>query len=186
MLTYCTNRALQLYNAAIAAAQTNQNPVLPIGERQLAPYCRNARQLALLAMPGNPVAFVRDCITPAQVRAMLTPHINELLIQSYGILVEDFCGECCRRGLTPFPDCRRVEGQFGNSCGNCKWRDHGIRCVRSDRPCRISRRCNSPPPPVSPDESPTPPPSAAPRVFDGRSGSRCVSSGSAAAPIVID
>ncbi|KAM0123306.1 hypothetical protein ACHAP3_011236, partial [Botrytis cinerea] len=172
--------ALQLYDAANALAQPNQNPVLPIGGRELAPYCHNALQLAVLAMPGHPVPFVRNRITPAQVRSMRASYINGLLIQSRGVLVEGSCGECRRRGLTPFPECRRVEGHFGNSCGNCKWRDHGIRCVRSDRPrAGPAGRPNPPPPPrASPDRSPTPPPSAKKPLLLG--------SGSAEEPLVVD
>ncbi|KAF5876173.1 uncharacterized protein Bfra_002575 [Botrytis fragariae] len=164
-------------NAACVQAQPNRNSVLPIGGQQLAPYCHNALQLALLAMPGNPVLFVRNSITTAEVESMQAPYINGLLIQSRGILVEDSCGECRRHGLRPFPDCRRVEGHFDNSCGNCKWRDHGILCVRSDRSHSgpVSRQRNPPslhsraspersltPPPhhASPDRSPTSPPSA--------------------------
>ncbi|KAM0127187.1 hypothetical protein ACHAO1_009667 [Botrytis cinerea] len=156
--------ALQMYKAACAQAQPNRNPVLHISGRQLAPDCQNALQLALLAMLGNPVSFVRDSITTAEVESMQAQYINGLLIQSRGILVEDSCGECRRHGLRPFPDCRRVEGHFGNSCGNCEWRDHGIRCVRSDRShsSPASRRRNPLPLPsrASPDRSLTPPPSA--------------------------
>ena len=40
------------------------------------------------------------------------------------------CRECQRLGLdrTVFPECRRIQGQFGGCCGNCKWPDHGARC----------------------------------------------------------
>ncbi|TGO31512.1 hypothetical protein BHYA_0615g00010 [Botrytis hyacinthi] len=181
--------ALQLYNAANAAAAANQNPVLLIGGQALAQYCHNSLQLALLAMPGNDVAYVRGRITPAQVRTMRSSYINGMLIQSRGILVEGSCGECRRRGLTPFPDCRRVPGHFGNSCGNCKWRDHGIRCVRSDRPRAgpAGRGCRPPPPPrASPDRSPTPPPSAAAKSSGGRKRPLLLGSGSAEEPLIVD
>ncbi|OJD12499.1 hypothetical protein ACJ73_09342 [Blastomyces percursus] len=36
-------------------------------------------------------------------------------------------------GLRPFPECRRLPEHFRGACGNCKWRDHAIRCsVRED------------------------------------------------------
>lgn len=30
--------------------------------------------------------------------------------------------------MRPFPECRLVQGHFGDACGNCKWRDHAARC----------------------------------------------------------
>ncbi|KAF7894996.1 hypothetical protein EAF00_006810 [Botryotinia globosa] len=58
--------ALQLYNVANAAAADNENSILPIGGLALTNYCHNSLQLALLAMPGNDIAYVRHRITPAQ------------------------------------------------------------------------------------------------------------------------
>ncbi|KAF5877802.1 uncharacterized protein Bfra_002170 [Botrytis fragariae] len=193
--------ALQTYNAACAQAQPSRNPVLHISGRQLAPDCHNAPQLALLAMLGNPVSFVRDSITTAEVESMQAQCINGLLIQSRGILVENSCGECRLHGLRPFPDCRRVESHFGNSCGNCEWRDHGNRCVRSDRshsspasrrrnplplPSRESpNRSLTPPPHASPDRSPTPPPSAD-HKSSGRRETLLLHGASEDQPLIVD
>ncbi|EDN05524.1 predicted protein [Histoplasma mississippiense (nom. inval.)] len=37
--------------------------------------------------------------------------------------------ECSSRSSA---ECRRLPGHFGGACGNCKWRDHAIRCSERD------------------------------------------------------
>jgi hypothetical protein len=79
-------------------------------------------------MPGRDVVFVRNAFTPGQLGTHRPSYVNALLIQRAGVLVPAGCNECQRRGLTPFPECRRIVGHFGSACGNCKWRDHAARC----------------------------------------------------------
>jgi hypothetical protein len=124
-------RALVLFNAvnaALAVANANAHPMLIIGGQQLGPLCHNALQQTVLAMPGRDVAFVQGRITPQQLMTHRPSYVNALLIQSRGVVRAVPCAECSRRGLTPFPDCASVQGHFGGSCGNCKWRDHAARC----------------------------------------------------------
>ena len=35
--------------------------------------------------------------------------------------------------MRPFLECRVAAGHFANACGNCKWRDHGIRCDAKEK-----------------------------------------------------
>lgn len=47
------------------------------------------------------------------------------IIQRSGRRVSGGCNRCrTNAGFSPFPVCRFIRGEFGNSCGNCKWRDH--------------------------------------------------------------
>ena len=101
---------------------------LVVGGQQLAPACHNAAQRAVLALPGRDIAFVRGRITPVQLGSHRPSYVNAVLIQSRGRTRAVRCTECRRRGLTPFPECRRLRGHFGGCCANCKWRDHGARC----------------------------------------------------------
>lgn len=103
-------------------------PVLFVSGQQLAALCHNARQRAVLALPGRDLPIVRDAITPQQVATHRPSYVNAILIQRAGVLIPGACWECRRRGLRPFPECRFVRGHFGSACGNCKWRDHGARC----------------------------------------------------------
>ncbi|KAJ8062712.1 hypothetical protein OCU04_009232 [Sclerotinia nivalis] len=124
-----------LYNATLAAVRADQNPVLFIDEQQLLPFCHNPLQLALIVLPGRSVPFVRNRISPAQVRTMHPLYINVLLIQSCGRIVPNRCRACRRRGLMPFLECRRVAGYFRGCCGNCKWYNHVVCCsVREGGP----------------------------------------------------
>ncbi|KAF2228379.1 hypothetical protein EV356DRAFT_581615 [Viridothelium virens] len=50
------------------------------------------------------------------------------------------CNDCARKGLHPFPECRRVRGHFGGCCANCKWQDHAKSCRWPQAP--------PPPPPL--------------------------------------
>ncbi|KAF1814162.1 hypothetical protein P152DRAFT_412723, partial [Eremomyces bilateralis CBS 781.70] len=63
-----------------------------------------------------------------QILSHRPSYINAILIQSRGTAAPTACTECVRRGLTPFPECRRAIAHFSDCCGNCKWRDHGTRC----------------------------------------------------------
>jgi hypothetical protein len=127
-------RALVLYDAALAAANAGQNPVLAVGQQQMATFVHNTVGRAVLALPGQDVEFVRDSITPDQVGSHRPSYINAILIQSRGAAAQPACGACAaaRPGLRPFPECRRVAGHFGGACANCKWRDHGSRCSVRD------------------------------------------------------
>lgn len=160
--------ALVLYNAydaALTLAEGEEIPVLLVGGQQLASYAHNAMQRALVALPGRHIAFVRDAITPDQIRSQRPSYINAILVQSRGRQPPAPCTACAavRPGLRPFPQCRRVRGYFDGACANCKWRDHASRCsVRDeeygeeegDAPSpppyeddRVRRRSRSPPPP---------------------------------------
>ncbi|KAJ8061334.1 hypothetical protein OCU04_010397 [Sclerotinia nivalis] len=109
-----------LYNTVFVVVRTDQNPVLFIGGQQLLPFCYNPLQLALIALPGCSVPFVRNRISSAQVRTMHPSYINMLLIQSRGRIVPNRCCTYRRRGLMPFLECHRVAGHFCSCCGNCK------------------------------------------------------------------
>jgi hypothetical protein len=86
----------------------------------------------VLALPGHDVPFLVGRISVAQVASQRQSYINGLLIQSRGAVRGRRCTNCERGGLSPFPSCRRLFGHFGNACGNCKWRDHAIRCTDPD------------------------------------------------------
>lgn len=133
-------RALQLHNPA-AAANT-----LFVAQQQLAPACHTNQQRTILAMPGQDVLFVPNAITPAQVAPHCPSYINAILIQRSGTVNAMTCRECVRREMRPFPNCTSIAGQFGNSRGNCKWRDHAARC-RPPTP--------SPSPSLSPSSGPS-------------------------------
>jgi Protein of unknown function (DUF3716) len=80
-------------------------------------------------MPGQDVSYVPGAITPAQVMTHRPSYVNAILIQRAGILVPGGCNRCrSGAGFSPFPECRYIPGEFGNACGNCKWRDHAARC----------------------------------------------------------
>jgi hypothetical protein len=132
-LTDCVLRnALVLYNAVQAAENAGQVGLhlrLVVGGNQLAPLCHTAAQHRVLAMPGQNVLYVPGKITLDQVSTHRPSYINAILIQRAGILVPNGCNRCrSGAGFTPFPECRYIPGEFGNACGNCKWRDHAARC----------------------------------------------------------
>jgi len=79
-------------------------------------------------MPGLDVQFVQGRIFPRQIISQRPSYINAILIQSRGIYVRRGCTECRRRGMTPFPICIQLPDYFDGCCGNCKWRDHAVRC----------------------------------------------------------
>ena len=55
-------------------------------------------------------------------------YLNAILIQSRGRAGKT-CLDCARNpNRGPFVECRRARGHFDGCCGNCKWRDHAIRC----------------------------------------------------------
>jgi len=120
-----------LYNAYVAAlvcVDADVNSVLEVGQQQLASYAHFSQTMAIFALLGDNVPFVRNRITPQQVRTHQLSYINAILIQSRGMLVPDGCTDCQERGMTLFPECRRTPGHFGECCGNCKWRDHAAHC----------------------------------------------------------
>ena len=152
------DRALVLYNAALAGAPAGQNPVLSVGQQQMRGFVHAPGQIAILALPGVDVEFVRGAITTAQIVSHRPSYINAILIQSRGQPANPGCLQCRnpRIGLRPFPECRAAPGHFGGACANCKWRDHGAACslVRGDpgddggndrgEPPRGGRRSRSP------------------------------------------
>lgn len=120
-----------------AAAQPN---TLFVAQQQLASFCHNNIQRAVLALPGRDVQYTANTIQPYQLAAHRPSYINAILIQSRGVVSLVPCTECTRRGSSPFLDCTKLAGHFGGSCGACKWRDH-------------SSRCRSPSPSPSPESS---------------------------------
>jgi len=106
-------------NAALAAPA----PRLLVGGQQLASFCHNDLQRAVLALPGRDVRIVRGGITPNQVGSHRPSYINAILIQSRGDarVGNDACITCRtapNRG--PFPFCCSLPGHFGGCCSNCK------------------------------------------------------------------
>ncbi len=151
---------LVIYNAALnaALANPNQNPVLTVAQRQLAPYAHSPQARGVLCLPEQDVEFVRERISPTQIGSHRPSYINAILIQSGDQAAPNLCIACSqpRPGLNPFPYCRHVVRHFGGACGNCKWRDHASRCSVRDAVMR------PPPPPSSP---PPPPPPLSPPLF---------------------
>ena len=110
-----------------------QNPVLPIGGQQLAPYVHTHIGQQLLARPGAPVPFVRGSISTQQIKQHRPSYINALLIQSRGIALAQPCMNCrSRQAMYPFTECRHVPGAFSGACGNCKWPGHARQCSVQD------------------------------------------------------
>jgi hypothetical protein len=90
----------------------------------------NNLQQAILALPGRDVPYVPGSITQAQIASNRASYINGVLIQRAGVVhPQGNCLNCQRRGLRPFPECRRTQGHFGGCCGNCKWREHAAQCL---------------------------------------------------------
>jgi Protein of unknown function (DUF3716) len=108
----------------------------------LAPFARNVRQQAVLALPGINVAItVGGPVTAQRIFGMRASYINALLIQSHGVIVANCTS--CQAALAaghplPFPQCRRLTGHFGGACGNCKWPDHAARCSVRDQDSELS------------------------------------------------
>jgi hypothetical protein len=99
-------QALVLYNAAVAAANTTAaNPVLVVGQQQMASFVHSTMGRAVLVLPGQDVEFVRGSITPTQVGSHRPSYINAILIQSRGTAMQPACEACTatRPGLRPFP-----------------------------------------------------------------------------------
>ena len=120
--------------ALVQADFNNQRfPILPVGQQQLAFFCHNALQLAVLTLPGRDVKFVYGRIFPYQLGSHRPSYVNAILIQSRGRVGTGPCSACASTPMpTPFPKCRRLPGHFGGACGNCKWRDHAARCSVRD------------------------------------------------------
>ncbi|KAL2377819.1 hypothetical protein RJ035_007609, partial [Blastomyces gilchristii] len=107
--------------------------VLFVSGQQLSPFAHSPQARAVLALPGQDVLFVRGSMSEHQVRSHRPSYVNAILIQSRGRVEVQACSACrSSSGLRPFPECRRVPGHFGGACGNCKWRDHAIRCSVRD------------------------------------------------------
>jgi len=94
--------------------------ILIVAGQQMAPACHNNLQRTCLALVGSDVLFVVGRVRPEQLRTMRPSYINAILIQRSGTLVPGGCSECQRRGLTPFPECRRTLGHFRDAYGNYK------------------------------------------------------------------
>ncbi|KAI8963487.1 hypothetical protein F5Y11DRAFT_319391 [Daldinia sp. FL1419] len=113
--------------------------LLPIGGQEMAPYCFNKVQRAILAMPGSSVIVVRGSIRPGQVITARPSYVNALLIASRGVAVPMPCQACQEQSVRypdgysrPFPVCIKLPGYFGGCCAGCKFRDHAIRCDVQD------------------------------------------------------
>jgi hypothetical protein len=119
-----------LYN--LAAVAVAQGWVLVwVGAQELAPFCHNDLQQAVLVCLGQDVLIVQDTIWPQQLLTQRPSYVNSLLIQCARTLVPRGCNQCylpCP-GLWLFLECCILYSHFGDSCGNCKWQDHGIHCV---------------------------------------------------------
>ncbi|KAH7034783.1 uncharacterized protein B0I36DRAFT_84130, partial [Microdochium trichocladiopsis] len=142
------------------AVQIGASTVFCAGQ-ELAPFCHTAAQRGALALPGNPVAFVRSSVTAAQVATARPSYINALLIQSRGTASGRPCSACRRTMSTsqdglarPFPNCVRLPGFWSGACGNCKWRDHGARCNAQNGDDGDDNDDDSPPPPPRPPSPP--------------------------------
>ena len=111
------------------AAQSQGFQYLWVAGQQLAPFCHSGLSWATLALPGQDVLIVQGAIRPGQIRSNRPSYVNAVLIQRAGALYPGTCAECRRRPrMWPFPECRVLRGHFGDSCGNCKWRDYARRC----------------------------------------------------------
>ncbi|EDN08837.1 predicted protein [Histoplasma mississippiense (nom. inval.)] len=131
-LSYKDNRgALSLLGLS---GPQSPHRILFVADQQLSPFTHSPQSRAVLALPGQDVPFVRGSMTELQVRSHRPSYINAILIQSRGRTEPHACLACrsAHPGLRPFPECRRLPGHFGGACGNCKWRDHAIRCSVRD------------------------------------------------------
>ncbi|KAF5634250.1 zinc finger zas1 [Fusarium sp. NRRL 52700] len=106
-----------------------------VSQRELARYTKNSLQHDVLDLPGMPVTFMNGRVRWGQILGMRDGYINALLIQSRGTRAAVPCASCAKAMekdrasyANPFPSCIRLPGHFGGSCGNCKWRDHALRC----------------------------------------------------------
>ncbi|KAI8957881.1 hypothetical protein F5Y11DRAFT_338005 [Daldinia sp. FL1419] len=113
--------------------------LLPIGGQEMAPYCFNKVQRAILALPGWSVIVVRGSISPGQVITSRPSYVNALLIASRGVAAPRPCRACQEQSVRypdsysrPFPVCIKLRGYFGGCCAGCKFRDHAIRCDIQD------------------------------------------------------
>lgn len=107
--------------------------IIFVAGQQLSPFAHSRQARAALALPGQDVPFVRGSMNEHQVLTQRPSYINAILIQSRGRPEMQACTACRGGpGLHPFPQCSRLPGHFGGACGNCKWRDHTIRCSVQD------------------------------------------------------
>ena len=130
--------------------------MLQVGNQELAGFCHARPSLAVLALPGQDVPFVLGAITANQIGSHRQSYVNAILIKSRGRAVQTACDQCLgRRGLRPFPECRRLPGHFGGCCANCKWPDHAVRCsLYGDDGADSGDPDNRLPPPRSRSRSP--------------------------------
>ncbi|OTA95620.1 hypothetical protein M434DRAFT_9675 [Hypoxylon sp. CO27-5] len=113
--------------------------LLSIGGQELAPWCHNALQRAVLELLGRWVIIVRGSLRARQIASMRDSYVNALLIASRGGAVPRPCRACRQQALLypdgysrPFPVCTKLRGHFGGSCASCKFRDHAARCTVRD------------------------------------------------------
>jgi hypothetical protein len=109
------------------------------GRQELAEFCHNNMQRAVLGLPGRDVVFVRARVREDQLRSHRPSYINAFLIASRGRVLRHPCTECQRKAASdpsgysyPFPLCIKLPGHFGGCCANCKWPDAGSRCNERD------------------------------------------------------
>lgn len=123
-----------LYDAVIAAQNAGPGPLtvhlrLQVSGEELKALCHTEVQKRVLARPGHAVDYVPGSIRPDQVQTHRPSYINAILIQRSGILIPGGCSKCrTNQNPRPFPECRYIPNEFGNACGNCKWKDHASKC----------------------------------------------------------
>jgi hypothetical protein len=118
-----------LFESAVARTPAGQNPVLPIGGQQLAPFIHSDEGIKVLALPGRDVPFIRGRINGRQILYHRYSYIHALLIASRGRVAVHPCGSCQNSWRRPpFPQCIVLPGYWGGCCANCKWPDHAEWC----------------------------------------------------------
>lgn len=104
---------------------------LYVGGNQMRNVIHSSQSRAALALPGRDILIVRRSWNVERLASKRSSYMNAILIQSRDRRQCQACAQCsqARPGLYPFPKCRRVAGHFGETCANCKWRDHTSRCA---------------------------------------------------------
>lgn len=90
-------------------------------------------QRAIFREPSREVIyFVQGWITARHIASQRPSYVNGLLIHSRGRDATVSCASCADRrakgSLGPFLVCRVLDGQYHNSCSNCKWFDNTSAC----------------------------------------------------------
>ena len=119
-------------SSSSSSTSTNRTTVWPTGTSQgrslLASLCKNDQQKRVAALLSIDILVSSQTATPEQVATGRPSYVNATLIQSRGV-VNDVACEACRTKRNPFEECRSLPGEWEGACGNCKWKDHGSRCM---------------------------------------------------------